>query len=317
MDLLCKAYKLVRVAIVAMLSPLAIAFHVMPSKLEADAFEMVFLGTTSILFRDEENSILIDGFCSRPSLPKLALGKIASDPSRVKDCLERAGVSKLSALFVAHSHYDHVMDAPLVAKLTGAHIYGSRSTLRIAVGEGVSDSQLTEVLGGNVVKIGSFRVHIFETPHGPPTLFKGTVKRSWSAPQRFSRYRVGKNYSYYIEHQEPEAPSVLIVPSAGVQTGAFGDFEADVVFLSIGMLGWQPRLEFERYWKNAVLDVGATEVVPIHWDDFRVPLSRPLVQMPFPPDRVEKSLQELKRLSTRDDIGLILPKAFQPLSFSR
>ncbi|MCL6286234.1 MBL fold metallo-hydrolase, partial [Ruegeria sp. 2012CJ41-6] len=276
-------------------------------ELKADAFETVFLGTTSILFRDEENSILIDGFCSRPSLSKLMLGKIASDPSSVRACLERAGISELSALFVAHSHYDHVMDAPLVAKLTGARIYGSRSTLRIARGEGVADTQLTEVVDGNVVNVGNFRVHIFETPHGPPTLFKGTVKPSWTAPQKFSRYRVGKNYSYLIEHLEPETQSALIVPSAGVQADAFRGAKADVVFLSIGMLGWQPRGEFERYWKNSVQDVGATKVVLIHWDDFRVPLSRPLVKMPFPPDRVEKSMRELKRLSTRDEIPLIVP----------
>ncbi|WP_299155132.1 MBL fold metallo-hydrolase [uncultured Tateyamaria sp.] len=136
-----------------------------PDDSQASEVQSTFLGTTTIVFKDQTNSILIDGFCSRPSFATLLTSKVTSDCERVEDCLYRARVKNLSGVFVAHTHYDHVMDAPFIAKHTGARIYGSRSTLAVARGEGVTDDKLQNIKHGQRFSEGEFEVQIFETPH--------------------------------------------------------------------------------------------------------------------------------------------------------
>ncbi len=75
-----------------------------------------FLGTATIVLDDGETSIMTDGFFSRPGKWQLLTGKIGPDAARIDHALSRANVSRLAAVLVAHSHYDHAMDSAAVAK---------------------------------------------------------------------------------------------------------------------------------------------------------------------------------------------------------
>ncbi len=84
-----------------------------------------FLGTSSMLIRDDTTSLMIVGFVSRPPLRRVLLRKVSPDRGKVTGALRRLGVERLDAVFCAHSHMDHALDAPLVAELTGAQLVGS------------------------------------------------------------------------------------------------------------------------------------------------------------------------------------------------
>ena len=67
-----------------------------------------------------------------PGTAALLLGKIAPDVDAIERGLARNGVDEqLAAVFPVHSHYDHAMDAPEVARRTGALLLGSESTANI------------------------------------------------------------------------------------------------------------------------------------------------------------------------------------------
>src|SRR5688572_6941658 len=82
-------------------------------------------GVSTILLDDGKTRLLIDGFFSRPSLLSLGLGRLRPNRRRIARALSFGGAANVAGVFVSHSHYDHAMDAPTVASITGATVYGS------------------------------------------------------------------------------------------------------------------------------------------------------------------------------------------------
>jgi L-ascorbate metabolism protein UlaG (beta-lactamase superfamily) len=86
-------------------------------------FTVKFLGVSTLLFDDGDTAFLTDGFFSRPGKLRTAFGTIAPDAAAIDRALEHAGVQRLAAVIPLHSHFDHALDAPFVAKRTGALLW--------------------------------------------------------------------------------------------------------------------------------------------------------------------------------------------------
>ena len=84
------------------------------------------MGVATLLLDDGSSALMTDGYFSRPSLARVAAGKVSPSPARVDGCLARAKVSRLEAVIPVHTHIDHVMDSALVADRTGAQLVGWR-----------------------------------------------------------------------------------------------------------------------------------------------------------------------------------------------
>ena len=96
--------------------------------------KVTFFGTTTLLFDDCKDQIFFDAHMTRPSLMKYIFGSCPTDRAVVDEKLRLHQVDRLKAIFVSHSHHDHVMDAPYIAEKTGAMIYGTSSALNVARG---------------------------------------------------------------------------------------------------------------------------------------------------------------------------------------
>ncbi len=235
------------------------------------------LGVTTILFDDGETAILTDGFFTRPDLIRMLLKPLQSDKAIVAASLARAGVKHLAAVVVVHTHYDHVMDAPEVARQTGAMVVGSESTANVARGSGIPEKQIRVVQSGEPMQFGKFKVTLIRSKHVSKGKPSGEIREPVKLPMRASDYLEGGSYSVLIEHGDK---SMLVQGSAGFVDGALRGRHADTVFLGTGMLGSMDDAYRKAYWKEVVQAVGATRVIPIHWDDFTKPLDQPLVGMP-------------------------------------
>lgn len=236
------------------------------------ALRASWFGTTAVLLSDGEHSIFVDPFFSRPPgwWGLISNRQIAPDETVIAHWLREAGVRDLEAVLVSHSHYDHAMDAAVVARLTGAVLAGSPSTANIGRGDGLAESRIRETRGGEAMTFGPFRVSFIPSRHagatgGRPT---GDIEAPLSPPARYLDYKQGGTYSILVEH---ELGSVLLHGSAGFITGALDGRRADVVFLGIALVDSLPE-----YLAAVVDTVGATRVIPTHWDDFTQPLDRPL-----------------------------------------
>ncbi|WP_030272279.1 MBL fold metallo-hydrolase [Micromonospora globosa] len=270
--------------------------------------EAVFFGTTTVYLSDGTSGILIDGFLSRPSLLRVALGRVAPDLGRITRALSRAGVTLLDALFVSHSHYDHAMDAPEVVKHLGGRLFGSESTLNMGRGAGLAEESMTCIADGDEHRIGAFTVRVLAGVHSPDNRFPGMIEEPLVPPVRASSYRDGGCLSFLITHP---GGSLLIHPSANFVPGKFDGLDVDVLYLAIGALGVQPQRFQSDYWRHVVEATRPGLIVPIHWDNFFVSLDRRLRPLPAIFDRFAVTKAFLDRKSEETRIPVRFPEPFE------
>lgn len=275
-----------------------------------------FMGVTTILLQDGECSVMVDGFFSRPGLTSLVTG-LRPSPERIEGALRRAGVVHLDALFVAHAHHDHAMDAPDVARVTGAVLVGSASVQKIAEGRPTPPERVVVIeRDRQTFEVGRFLITAVRSPHSPPLPFLpaigGEIEQPLETPAPLRAYREGDSFSYLIEHPSGR---VLVHTAAGFQKNQYKGLQADVVLLSAGRAAPQGLTFLDEYWNEVVTETQARLVVPVHWDYFGWSLERPLGFVPWPLDRVREALDafETRAKTGPRPVGFAFMPPFQPI----
>ncbi|MCS5714687.1 MBL fold metallo-hydrolase [Herbiconiux sp. CPCC 205716] len=264
-----------------------------------------FLGVTSVLFDDGVTAILTDGFFSRPSILRLFAGTVKPNKRRIKATFRRANITLLDAVFVNHSHIDHALDSSTIASMTGAWLIGSDSTRELSRTTGFAQERFIQAENGQPIRLGSFTLTPIHAIHSPNDRVPGTIDTPPTRPLKNEDFRTGECYSLFIEHG---GKTILMHASANFLPGALAGRRADTVYLGIGTLGKQTDEFREQYWQEVVRAVGATRVVPVHWDNFTRSLNRSLRPLPEPIDNVPQSLRWLERRARLDGIAFAMPR---------
>lgn len=279
------------------------------------ALTVRFAGVTTLLFDDGETKWMTDGFFSRPGKWQSLVTQVAPDEAQIGLGLQKLEVSRLAAVIPVHGHYDHAMDAPVVAKKTGALLAGSSSAVLLGVGQGVPADQLRVLQPEDTLELGRFTLRFFESRHSQTPFNDGQtpehLTRPLVPPARATQYLAGTVWSILVEHP---ARRVLVVGSAGFIEGALKGQQADVVFLGTGTLGKKSPEYQAQYWRETVEATGARTVVLFHHDDFTRTLDQPLELMPYGADDFSKTLEALKPLAADAGVALHLPPLFVPFS---
>jgi L-ascorbate metabolism protein UlaG (beta-lactamase superfamily) len=274
------------------------------AEVPAGSVTVRWTGTATLVFSDGETTWMTDGWFSRPGPLALLFGEIAPDLDAIERGLARNGVAQqggrlesrptrsepqaseggpphgLAAVFPVHSHYDHAMDAPEVARHTGALLLGSESTANIGRGWGLAERQIRVVRNREPIRLGRFTItpiaaRHFEFPDprireralGDPEITEPLVP-----PVSAFAYKVGVTWVLHVAHPRG---TYLVVGSAGYLEGALEGFAADVVFLGTGGLGTQTDAYRETYWRETIERAHPTRVIPIHWDSLTAPIEGP------------------------------------------
>lgn len=279
-----------------------------------DGLAVTFLGVSSLLLDDGESALLTDGFCTRPGLGRVLLGRIAPDERRVDTVLERAGIGSLEAVLPVHDHFDHALDSAVVARKTGALLVGGQSTANLGRGAGLPEDRIVVPMRGVPVLLGAWTVTLVASAHCPPDRFPGEITAPVVPPVRASAYRCGEAWSLLVRHRS--GYSALVVGSAGFVAGALSGQSAQVAYLGVGQLGLMDEGYLTSYWEETVRCVGARRVVLTHWDDFFRPLpgiagAGPLRALPYAGDDLDVSLRVLGRLADQDGVALSMPTVWQ------
>jgi L-ascorbate metabolism protein UlaG (beta-lactamase superfamily) len=239
-------------------------------------------GTSTLVFSDGETTWMTDGWFSRPGPIALYFGEIEPDLDAVTRGLAANEVAKAAAVFPVHSHYDHAMDAPEVARRTGAILLGSESTANIGRGWKLPESQIRVVRDREPIAVGAFSLTPIESQHfqfpdpamreralGDPEISEPLVP-----PVPAFDYKLGKAYVLHVAHPKG---TFLVVGSAGFVEGGLAGFAADVVFLGTGGLGSQTPDYRERYWRETIGHTRPKKIIPIHWDSLTGPIEGPFL----------------------------------------
>ena len=243
-----------------------------------------YLGTCTVAVSDRKTTIMTDGFFTRPSFGTMVAGKMQPDPQAVASGLNRANIQNLAAVIPIHSHHDHALDAPEVAKQTGAFVVGSESTANIARGWGLEERQIIVPAEGETLVFGQFEVSLIPSVHLAVSAFQHeltgigqTIDEPMQFPAPLRAFKEGGSFSVWIKHP---LGNVLIHGSAGAIPGALDHVDAETIFIGVAGLSRNTNQYKQDYISNTIDAVGAKTIIPIHWDDFNTPADQPLRTFP-------------------------------------
>ena len=187
-----------------------------------------------------------------------------------------ADVDRCDAIAVGHSHHDHSIDTPWLAKRHGARVYGSASTLNICRGAGVDPALLTELVPGQGYDDGPFRLTAYRSLHSPFLLGRvplpGRIETPLRTPAAVHRYRVGEVYGL---HLACDVGAVYHVGSANLVEAELEGVRADVVLAcTVG------RQAVDDFTPRLLRALRPKLVIPCHWDQFWRPIDAPVRQIP-------------------------------------
>lgn len=243
--------------------------------------KVTFFGTTTLLFDDGKDQIFFDAHMTRPSLMKYIFGSAPTDKDVVDAQLAMNHVDRLKAIFISHTHHDHVMDAPYIAGKTGAMIYGSSSAMNVARGGDIAEDKLVEFEKNGTYEVGGYKIKVIPSLHSKPTIINNdlgqTIDEPLRQPSRLRNYKEGGSYDFYVE---AEGKKIMIRPSFNYIEGQMDGYKADVLFLGVAGLQKADEKTEEKFFFETIEKLQPKLVVPLHWDNFFSPLTKPVVGMP-------------------------------------
>ncbi len=232
-----------------------------------DGVRLRWLGTAGHVLEGATTTLLIDPFVSRPWPLATLFSPLRSDPAEVA----RHTPSRVDGVLVGHSHFDHLLDAPAIARRTGATIVGSSTTAAFARAEGVAEDRIVVVPPrGASVEIGDARVTFVPSLHAKLALgrvpFAGEVTATPRLPARLHEYKMGGAFALLIEL---DGVRIFHNGSADLVDAEVAGLRADVAL--VGLAG---RRATARYLPRLLSALAPAIVVPTHHDSFFAPLER-------------------------------------------
>ena len=236
------------------------------------AVKIEWLGTADHIVRTRATTLLIDPFLSRPGFARLLFGRLrplARDEGHLP--------TRVDAILCGHSHFDHLLDAPEIARRTGAVLVDSASTCAFGRATGLPEAQLCEVPPeGRTLRIGDCELRFVPSLHGRLLLgrvpFPGVVAAPPTLPARMWHYRMGGAYGVLIK-----APGATIYHNGSAD---LIDAELEGVRADVLLVGLAGRKATRDYLGRLTAALQPGLIVPTHHDSFFAPLSRGVHLLP-------------------------------------
>jgi L-ascorbate metabolism protein UlaG (beta-lactamase superfamily) len=256
-----------------------------PLKLPA-GLEVEWLGVSGYRMSFEGKTLFVDPYVSRVPFADLLRKRAALPDPTALDRFVRAPGEVLGVL-VGHTHFDHAVDAPAIARRYGCRAYGSDSLVSLMSLHGLAE-RAVEVEPYETYELGPFAVSFTPSLHSKLLLglavpYDGDLTCEHLDALSPGAYRCGQVWGISIEvagvrfyHQG----------SANLIDDAVRERGVDV-FLA-GVAG---RSFTEDYWQRILPRLDPKVVVPTHYDNFFRPLGQRLefvsnVQLSALPDEI-------------------------------
>jgi L-ascorbate metabolism protein UlaG (beta-lactamase superfamily) len=235
--------------------------------------EVEWLGVSGYRISFEGQTLFVDPYLSRvPFGDLLRRRPTLPDPAALDRFVHAPG--EVAGVLVGHTHFDHAVDAPAIARRFGCRAYGSDSLLTLMGLHGLAD-QTVEVEPYRTYELGPFEVSFTPSVHsrlllGLAVPYDGDLTCEHLDALTPGAYRCGQVWGISIEvaglrfyHQG----------SANLIDEAIRERGVDVFLAGVAGRGFT-----EDYWQRILPRLDPRVVVPTHYDNFFRPLGR---QMEF------------------------------------
>jgi L-ascorbate metabolism protein UlaG (beta-lactamase superfamily) len=289
-----------------------------PKSVSPKPVTLTYLGTAGWEITDGTTVILVDPYFSR--IPLLAdrssLGRAESadrrpvDPNTVllsDTAAVDAHVRRADFILLHHAHFDHILDAPYIARKTGATVLGHESSMNVLRGAGLPPSQLVTVRGGEDYAFGEVSIRVIPSVHSP--LFQKhyydgrTIPATVRPPFKLGDLAEGGSLAFLIRlggHQ------ILTFGSMNYIEREIDGLRPDIVLVGAG----ESRAEIYDYAGRLMRLLGSPPVVlPTHWDNYFVPFG---ASQDTSIARLQHFVREVHAASPRTRV--IIPQYFVPIT---
>ncbi len=231
--------------------------------------ELEWLGVSGYRISFEEQTLFVDPYLSRvPFIDLLRRRPTLPDPAALDRFVQAPG--EVAGVLVGHTHFDHAVDAPAIARRFGCKAYGSDSLLTLMGLHGLAE-QTVVVEPYKTYELGPFAVSFTPSVHSKLLLglavpYDGDLTCEHLDALSPAAYRCGQVWGISIEvaglrfyHQG----------SANLIDEAIRERGVDVFLAGVAGRGFT-----EDYWKRILPRLDPKVVVPTHYDNFFRPLGQ-------------------------------------------
>jgi L-ascorbate metabolism protein UlaG (beta-lactamase superfamily) len=257
---------------------------------------LTYLGVAGWQIEGNGKVLLADPYLSRPADPNAPL---------VPDAAAIAAHTPVRAdlVFIGHSHYDHLLDAPSVALRTGAQLLGSVSTTRVGRASGVADDHLITVKGGEDFAMDGYSIRVIPSLHsaiGDKHLFGDVIGPDPQLPMPAARYQEGGTLAYLVRIAGRE---ILVLSTANFIEHELAGLRPEIAIIATGL-----REHIHDYTCRLLDALGDPPIVlATHFDDW---LGPPIDEPPSAD--LLRFTEEVRRCSPRT--RLIIPRHFERMT---
>lgn len=209
-----------------------------------------WLGINGFELRLPSMTILID-----PCVSRLKSSPI-SDPAKVARYIGNA-----DAIFLTHSHWDHLIDVPYIVAQTRAVVYGSQTTLNICRAKGVPENRLKLIGHDTCLNLSSdVNVRVIRSLHKKPVGYPGFYKIIPTVLTSRSHYLCGDVFAFLFDIG---GIRLLNLGSSNMDPSAIKGTSCDLFFCGVSNYFQSPGFP-QLVHENIIFDT----FVPTHHDMF-------------------------------------------------
>jgi L-ascorbate metabolism protein UlaG (beta-lactamase superfamily) len=264
----------------------------------SDGVRITYLGTNAYLFESRDTVLLIDPYFSRQSLFRTAL---KLEPVRETNLINQwtHDHPKIDAVLVTHGHVDHLFDVPPIARVTGARVIASRTSIQLVESAGLLARQTRTVRPGSTISVGGALIHVLPANHDRvfgTTPFPGPAKNF--PPRQIDDWVLAEPLAFVIEMGGKR----IFVNSGGRGDKPVQLRTKPVDLAIVGVASPDAVAAFS----GTIAQLSPRYILPSHQDDFFRPLRRGfrfLLLTDFP---------AVRRAAARTSAEVILLDYFKP-----
>jgi L-ascorbate metabolism protein UlaG (beta-lactamase superfamily) len=233
-----------------------------------EGLELEWLGVSGYRITYEGMTLYVDPFVSRVPLSYLLMRRAAlPDPRQIERFFPED--ERVVGVLVGHTHWDHAVDAPALARRYGCKAYGSGSLGALMRLHGLGD-QVVEVEPYRTYELGPFEVAFVPSAHSKLLLglavpYAGELTCEQLEGLSPSAYRCGQVWGIHIA-----VAGVTLYHQGSADLIDDAVRHRGVDFFLAGIAG---RSFTERYWERILPRLDPVTVIPTHYDNFFVPLA--------------------------------------------
>jgi L-ascorbate metabolism protein UlaG (beta-lactamase superfamily) len=253
-----------------------------------------WLGVSGYRLSYEGHDLYIDPYLSRVPLSAVIARRPALPDATLLDRFipERG---EAVGVLVGHTHFDHAIDAPLLAKQLGCRAFGSSSLVTLMALHGAREAAVG-VTPYEQYELGPFTVSFTPSLHSKLILglavpFDGELTCDHLDSLNPGAYKCGDVYGIRIE---VAGTSFYHQGSCNLIDDAIRDQPVDIFLAGVAGRGFT-----SNYWRRVIGRLKPHTIVPTHYDDFFRPLDAELglttnVNLAQVPDEVAAISREVR-----------------------